>query len=97
MQSSQERLDNDVANGLGLISDKLVHEGGFWGVIGGLNDNSRISASRSLASSSPVGLCPPWPDRAPDAASPGSYQSYVNWSAAIGARDLLAARPVAAT
>jgi hypothetical protein len=39
MQSSQERLDNDVANGLGLISDKLVHEGGFWGVIGGLNDN----------------------------------------------------------
>ena len=39
MQSSQERLDNDVANGLRLISDKLVHEGGFWGVIGGLNDN----------------------------------------------------------
>jgi hypothetical protein len=39
MQSSQERLDNDVANGLGLISDKLVHEGGFWGVIGGLNDS----------------------------------------------------------
>ena len=40
--------------------------------------------------------CPPWSDRAPDAAST-SYQSYVNWSAAIGARDLLAARPVAAT
>ena len=25
--------------GLGLISDKLVHEAGFWGVISELNDN----------------------------------------------------------
>ena len=44
-----------------------------------------------------VGLCPSWSDRAPDAASPAIYQSYVNWSAAIGACDLLAARPVATT
>ena len=54
MQSSQERLDNDVAV-------------------------STLVRSRARC------------------ASPASYQSYVNWSAAIGARDLLAARPVAAT
>jgi hypothetical protein len=97
MQSSQERLDNDVANGLGLISDKLVHEGGFWGVIGELNDNLANFGFAVVGIFIASWIVSPWSDRAPDAANPASYQSYVNWSAAIGARDLLAARPVAAT
>ena len=33
--------------GLGLISDKLVHEAGFWGVISGLNDNLALDSRRT--------------------------------------------------
>ena len=37
-----------MLTGLGLISDKLVHEAGFWGVVGGLNDNPAPIAALQL-------------------------------------------------
>jgi hypothetical protein len=79
-----------------LISDKLVRQGGFGASLADC-DNLANFGFAVVGIFIASWIVSPWSGRAPDAASPASYQSYVNWSAAIGAPDLLAARPVAAT